>query len=215
MTKLTELGQVLHEEHFRILVSICGLENRVSGEMRDRPLDPTDGEDLRQLDELLASLDGVIEHHVFEETVVFPLISDGGDADLALLLMREHGAIEPMARRLRNVTLEMVDGHVGNGRWDEFCAAAHALVQEVMAHLQREELGIVQRLDTLLDPETDRRLARRLSHRRLGLDALAAERPADADRGGPIGRPRRSTAADAAARAARRRVTGGFAPRHA
>ena len=31
MSGLTELGQLLHEEHFRILVSICGLENRITG----------------------------------------------------------------------------------------------------------------------------------------------------------------------------------------
>jgi hypothetical protein len=31
MSKLTELGEVLDEEHFRILVPICGLENRITG----------------------------------------------------------------------------------------------------------------------------------------------------------------------------------------
>jgi hypothetical protein len=38
MPFLTELGEVLHEEHFRILSLICGLENRVIE--RRRPIDP-------------------------------------------------------------------------------------------------------------------------------------------------------------------------------
>ena len=37
MAFLTELGEVLHEEHFRILSLICGLENRVIGAEGGRP----------------------------------------------------------------------------------------------------------------------------------------------------------------------------------
>ena len=40
MPFLTELGEVLHEEHFRILLLICGLENRVIGAEGRRPMDP-------------------------------------------------------------------------------------------------------------------------------------------------------------------------------
>ena len=37
MYTLTELGEVLHEEHFRILVPICGLENRITGRRASEP----------------------------------------------------------------------------------------------------------------------------------------------------------------------------------
>ena len=47
MSALTELGQVLHEEHFRILVSICGLEP--GSRPHAAPSDPDQTEDRRQL----------------------------------------------------------------------------------------------------------------------------------------------------------------------
>ena len=55
MSGLSELGQILHEEHFRILVAICELQNRISGEAADRPLDGGDTEDGRLLTSLLAT----------------------------------------------------------------------------------------------------------------------------------------------------------------
>ena len=66
MSELTELGQILHEEHFRILVSICGLESRVDGPAA-YPLDPSRAEDRQQLRDLMVALDGVLGHHAFEE----------------------------------------------------------------------------------------------------------------------------------------------------
>jgi hemerythrin-like domain-containing protein len=90
MSELTELGQILHEEHFRILVSICGLESRVDSPAA-RPLDPSRTEGRQQLRDLLVALDGVLGHHAFEESVMFPLIRGGGKGELAATLAREHG----------------------------------------------------------------------------------------------------------------------------
>jgi hypothetical protein len=49
MAFLTELGEVLHEEHFRILSLICGLENRVIGAEGRRPIDPRDEDEKEHL----------------------------------------------------------------------------------------------------------------------------------------------------------------------
>jgi hypothetical protein len=46
-------------------------------------------------------------------------------------------------------------------RWAEFRSAASDLVAEMMAHLQKEELTLVQRLRAFLDGDTDHRLALR------------------------------------------------------
>jgi Uncharacterized conserved protein len=159
MSDLTELGQLLHEEHFRILVAICGLENRVGSAYAQQPLDPNKGEDRRQLEDLQAALGDVIGHHSFEETVIFPLIRENGEADLARILTVEHAAIEPMALRLLAITDAILADGEAFERWTEFRNAAAALIAEMMSHLQKEELTIVQHLDALLDPETDHRIA--------------------------------------------------------
>src|SRR5512144_1467661 len=159
MPELTELGQILHEEHFRILVSICGLENRVNGPAAADPLDPDRGEDKQQLEDLLCALDDVLGHHAFEESVIFPLIRSGGEGELAGILAREHGAIEPMAARLQAITADILANGIDERSWATFREAARELIGEVMRHLQKEELNIIQRMDVFLDRETDHRLA--------------------------------------------------------
>src|SRR5512147_2075769 len=81
MAFLTELGEVLHEEHFRILSAICGLENRVVGTEGRRPIDPSIEEEKQQRQELIIALDQIVDHNAFEEAVLFPLICarNGGE----------------------------------------------------------------------------------------------------------------------------------------
>ena len=75
------MGEVLHEEHFRILSLICGLENRVIGAEGGRPIDPRDEDEKEHLQELIVSLDQIIDHNAFEEAVLFPLICARGGAE--------------------------------------------------------------------------------------------------------------------------------------
>jgi hemerythrin-like domain-containing protein len=159
MTELTMLGQVLHEEHFRILVCISDLQNRVSGDAAERPFDPHSQQDRDEMLGLLGAVDRIVTHHAFEEDEVFPLIRADGDAALADLLTRDHALIEPVIRRLRSLATEILRHGAGDGCWAEFCEVANDLFAEMLAHLEIEEATIVQRLDHLLDAETDQQLA--------------------------------------------------------
>ena len=186
MYTLTELGEVLHEEHFRILVPICGLENRIAGGRASEPLDPRNEDDRNLLDDLVSSLEQVIQHNVFEETVLFPLLCDQGEKELAELLVQEHVVIGPLARRLSGLAAELLALGTSPARWNAFRDVAQDLVSEMLLHLQKEELSVVQRLDAFLDTETDHRLARELAAARAvsdykppapGYQGRAAARP--------------------------------------
>jgi hemerythrin-like domain-containing protein len=161
MAGLTLLGEVLHEEHFRILASICELQNRVTDEAGDRFPDPHNDQERQELHELIGFLDQVLDHDAFEEDVVFPLIRAGGKSDLAGFFTGEHGTIEPITKRLRLITTKILrDGPgPGTGRCIEFRKVGKQLVSEMISHLEKEELSILQRLDSLLDAETDHHLA--------------------------------------------------------
>jgi hemerythrin-like domain-containing protein len=208
MSELTELGQILHEEHFRILVSICGLESRVDGPAA-RPLDPSRTEDRQQLRDLLVALDGVLGHHAFEESVIFPLIRGGDKGELAATLAREHGAIEPMAARLRAITAGILEHGIDERDWAAFRDAARELIGELMRHLQKEKLNIVQRMDSVLDRETDHRLAVEHATEHPGKHGAAATTGEAAERSVATARlaARRIGSAAAARVAARRRST--------
>ena len=117
MPFLTELGEVLHEEHFRILSLICGLENRVIGAEGGRPIDPRNAEEKQQLEELIVSLDQIIDHNAFEEAVLFPLICARGSGELASLLTREHVIIGPLARRVRGIAARILEDGIDADRW--------------------------------------------------------------------------------------------------
>jgi hemerythrin-like domain-containing protein len=164
---LTELGQVLHEEHFRILMLICGLENRVIGAEGRRPIDPRDADEKEHLQELIVSLDQIIDHNAFEEAVLFPLICARGGGELASLLTQEHVTIGPLTKHLRTIAAEILQHGISAARWREFRLAATEFVSEMMLHVQEEELTVVQRLASFIDADLDHRLA--LRHR--------AERP--------------------------------------
>ena len=211
MSGLTELGQLLHEEHFRILVSICGLENRINGLAATDPLDPGRADDKQQLEDLVSALDDVLGHHAFEETVIFPIIRGKGGGELTTTLAREHGAIEPMAARLRAIAAQILEG--AEGIWVDFREAAAQLIAEVMRHLQKEEINIVQRMECFLDGETDHRLAVQLvaerGHGKLAA-AVASERSGEVDP--PLAVRRLSPVAVAARNAARRRSTSSGQP---
>lgn len=219
MAELTELGKVLHEEHFRILVLVCGLENRITGQRGSYPIDPANGEDRALLEELVSSLGQVVDHNAFEERVLFPLLSRSGGEDLTSLLTHEHVVIGPMARRVRTLAVDILRSGTGAGRADDFHAAAASLVAEMLQHLQKEELSIVQRLDAFIDAATDSRLAREiaierglLGHARAAASAGARWTASDdqsSDKAGMCGvGPRRFSPASTAARtAARRRST--------
>lgn len=159
MARLTALGKVLHEEHFRILIWICDLQNRVTGDVGGQPPDLDNDHDKDELQDLIGSLDQIMAHHAFEEDVVFPLLRAEGNAELINLLTDDHVSIEPIAHRLRTLTTEILRHGPGNGRWAEFRKVAQDLFSEMIGHLEKEELTILQRLDSLLDPETDHRLA--------------------------------------------------------
>lgn len=172
MTRLTALGQILHEEHFRILIWICDLQNRVSGEAGCQRPDMDNEQDRDELYDLIGSLDQMMAHHAFEEDMVFPLLRADGDRDLTSLLINEHAAIEPTAHLLRRLTLEILRHGPGNGRWMAFRKVAQDLFSEMIGHMEKEELTILQKLDSLLDPEIDHRMA--LQHVSMRVVAVAA-----------------------------------------
>ncbi len=161
MAQLSRLGQVLHEEHFHIVMLFCDLENRVTGPAAQQPLDPSSAEDRQQLEQLMLALDGVIRHNAFEEKELFPLLCRGGAAEMVEMLEDEHLVMVPLVQRLRASAADILDAGMDARKWRRFCEAAREFTQQILLHLQKEELGIVRVLDTLLDRSEELRLVHR------------------------------------------------------
>lgn len=149
------IGGILHEEHFRMLTMMSALEARVSGTAAARPIDRDDARDRELLDEIVDVTGEIAWHSTFEEAVLFPLIWDNSEDDLSVILAHEHEAIRPLARRLKQVAERARTGDLTAEEWAVFRETVLALAPHVMFHLQKEEMAVVQKLDSLLDPDVD------------------------------------------------------------
>ena len=168
MSGLTELGGVLHEEHFRILMWISSLKNRVM--VDTAPIDPRNERERWELHRLINAIDDFFIHHSFEEDILFPRLRQCATATAHIA--GEHAVIEPVAAGLRGIAIDLLRHGVNGYRWVAFRKGVNELFSETMNHLLQEEVAIVQRLHTLLDPATDRRLARQHLARRLSFAAV-------------------------------------------
>lgn len=161
MAFLSELGEVIHEEHFRMLVMVCELENRVKGSDTVKPIDAREPEDRALLLKVIDGLDELIGHNAFEETVLFPAIAEAANGTLSGLMAEEHFVVEPLARRLRALAVDLLNQGTTFARWAAFRETAIELAANLILHLETEEVTVVQRLRLLLDPERDHELALR------------------------------------------------------
>jgi len=162
MMGLTQLGQMLHEEHQRTLSLLNSLESRILGPAANVPLSPDSDDDRRQLKTVIDVVDQDVDRHFgFEEEVLFPLLAEHGASDMTEMLMQEHELIRPLAARIKELALQALDGGLDDTAWGDFKTLGMELVEREMFHIQKEEMGLVQGLSYFLDPDTDRELSLR------------------------------------------------------
>lgn len=125
------------------------------------------GRPTSQARELAALLKGLIfavdreigPHFAFEESHIFPILSEAGDREMCTVLLAEHGEILPLARHLAELAKRFGESGLGEELWAEFHALGAELDERLVAHIQKEEMGLLPALDDLLEEETDDRLA--------------------------------------------------------
>ena len=99
-------------------------------------------------------------HFDFEERSLFTRMADAGDGDLAALLTDEHETIRAVADELLPLVRARASGTPASA--DERKALRRLgleLVERMVAHIQKETMGLLPLLDDLLDEDDDRALA--------------------------------------------------------
>jgi hemerythrin-like domain-containing protein len=117
-----------------------------------------------ELARLAASFVQQIEHDIgrhfdFEERMLFPLLEEAGEGDIAGLLGDEHRAIREVAAEMLPLARGAAAGTLDAAGWDALKRGATELVERQVAHIQKETMALLPMLDDLLDEETDRELA--------------------------------------------------------
>jgi hemerythrin-like domain-containing protein len=159
----SRLGGLLHQDHLDTIALLDALEARTTGRQAARPLDAADAADRELAERLIAIVDReVVGHFAFEEGVLFPILWENGLQDMVTMLTHEHAQIGPLAKEMATLAARIAGGgSLDAEAWGHFRSVAADLVQAALFHIQKEEMGLVQRLGGLLDPETDAALADR------------------------------------------------------
>ncbi len=111
------------------------------------------------MNELSAVVEGeVTRHFAFEEAELFPRLADFGDGDIGEFLAEEHETILPLGRRIAGLArVAGRDGFTAES-WREFHRLGGELIERLMSHIQKEEMGLLPAIDDILDDDADRDL---------------------------------------------------------
>jgi len=107
----------------------------------------------------LTLLDAMIRHHAFEEGILFPVIQRKAGPDVMQLFADDHAAMGPFVKRVQAITDDILDNGMTDRRLSVFKDAVTEFGDYVMCHVHKEELALIQKLDTLIDADVDRILA--------------------------------------------------------
>lgn len=159
--------RALHDDHAATVALLERLETVLGRHGERRSPDPADPTLARLLKDLIFIVETEIgTHFTFEEEFVFPILAEASDREMVELLVGEHGAILPLARRLVELAKLGRAGSFAAEVWSEFHRTGAELVERLVSHIQKEEMGLLPALDDLLDDGADERLALELAARR-------------------------------------------------
>lgn len=155
-----QVPRLLHEEHAATISLLDRLEGLLAKSGPKTPADAADGETHRLLGDLAANLENETGRHFdFEEGHLFARLADMGDSFIADLLTEEHTAIRPLADRIAGMARAARADGFSVEAWRDFHQYGMELVERQVAHIQKEEMGLLPILEDMLDDDIDTDLA--------------------------------------------------------
>ena len=162
MTDLNlRITRVFHDEHMAVLALLERFDAflRAAG---DGPPAAGDAAAAAMLGALGAVLEGEIsDHFAFEEEALFPFLAEAGAAGIGEMLREEHGEIRPLCGRLTELAGNGLASGFSAPDWDEFRRLGAALIDLLGTHAQKEEMGLLPILESVIDAQQDAGLAER------------------------------------------------------
>jgi hemerythrin-like domain-containing protein len=150
----TQVSRILDDEHRSNIALLGKVEQSFARATRFNPeLAPLIGQLVRALEQ------DIDRHFRFEEESLFPRMAEGGDGDMAALLIEEHDSIREVAAEMLPLARLAAQGEIDEAKWSSLRLTALELVERQVAHIQKETMALLPLLDDLLDEETDRELA--------------------------------------------------------
>lgn len=155
-----QITRVFHDEHLQTIGFLETLDAVLSHGKDEAPATPMDDRLSRVLAALIALMDIELDTHFrFEEEALFPLLIAAGDADITELLTEEHNTIAPIGHSLSELAHQARSAGFSTETWSQFRQQALEFSERLVSHIQKEEMGLLPMLDTLVDEKQDAALS--------------------------------------------------------
>ena len=158
MSFTNRISQALHDEHGATVALMERLEQLIA---RNRRSPPVVGEPAvsRLLSDLSTGVEGEVERHfAFEEDHLFAYLREVGDVAIGEHLTSEHVTMRPLGTRLAAIARSSAGKGFEPVEWTEFCTLGRELADQMLAHVQKEEMALLPLLEETMDTETEARL---------------------------------------------------------
>ncbi len=154
------ITQALHRDHLKTLALLERLENDLNRQGVANPPDTGDGPMRSLLIDLTSVLEAEVKgHFAFEEAHLFPRFAEEINPSIPAMLRAEHGIIRPLAESIvERARLALAEGFDA-ASWKAFREQGLELVEREVFHVQKEEMGLLPALETILDSSDDSELS--------------------------------------------------------
>lgn len=152
----TQTSRTLHDEHMTVRSFLERFGMELTKHQMDQPPEPGNTTIANLLSDLITIVETELTvHFKFEEDQLFPLLDASGAADMTGILLEEHGVILPLAQDLCGQAKSFRRNGFSKEQWGNFRRYGMELVERLTGHIDKEEMGLVPMLDTILDQEQD------------------------------------------------------------
>jgi len=150
------ITRVFHDEHLQTIGLLDELDAALAKAGKRPPPAPLDEPMARLLNSVIAFVDSELQSHFqFEEESLFPLLAESGDEGIAELLTEEHESIRPVGREVAEMARQARVEGFQEADWQRFRQGSLELIERLTAHIQKEEMGLLPMLDSLIDADED------------------------------------------------------------
>ncbi|SCA55529.1 conserved hypothetical protein [Candidatus Terasakiella magnetica] len=145
------LSEILHGEHQRtlaVLDELDGWRNKAQ---------PSDINEIAPLlkDVVEVTQSDITDHYAFEEEHLFPILRMNGADFMANMLAGEHQIIRPLAQELKSISQDALENGFSTESWEKFQSLSFEFIGHETFHIQKEEMGLINAINSLFTPETE------------------------------------------------------------
>lgn len=162
MLTLSRTRALLHEDHMSTIETLQALEEWIGRHRTAPAADATVVDFLSRVERTLR--EEVEKHFGFEENHLFPVFVGLGETGIVTMLTHEHRSILPLAVRVAELAAAALDSGFDDRTWRDFADNGQELVEREIFHIQKEEMGLLAAISSLVDADTDARLAEVYKH---------------------------------------------------